>query len=132
MHPVLLDSSFLIALEREIEAGLAGPAMAWLRHEKGRRERALLVTPVSIGEFLEGFDDKGPGLEFIARFRSQTIGYQHATKCAEVQRAAAKRGARFGENDAWQIASAELAKASIVGRDSKAFTHLGKRYEELH
>ena len=35
MPPVLLDSSFLIDLEREIAAGVAGPAIKWLRQSRG-------------------------------------------------------------------------------------------------
>ena len=127
---VLLDSSFLIDLEHEIEAGIAGPAMAWLRRNRGIAGRPLLVSCVSVGEFLEGCRDVNDGMEFITRYLPQNIGFQHATKCAELQRRARKKGARFGENDAWQLAIAERANASVVGRDRKAFHHLGNRYEQ--
>jgi predicted nucleic acid-binding protein len=129
--PVLLDSSFLIDLEREIEAGVAGPAMAWLRGNRGGGQRPLLVSCVSVAEFLEGCDDPQKGMEFICRYIPQSIGFQHATKCAELQRRGRRKGHRFGENDAWQLAFAERANASIVGRDRKAFQHLGHRYEQM-
>lgn len=131
MAPVLLDSSFLIDLEREIEAGVAGPAMAWLRQNRRREPRPLLVSCVSVAEFLEGCDDPSVGMTFMGRFIPQNIGFQHATKCAELQRRARKNGRRFGENDAWQLAFAERANASIVGRDRKAFAHLRHRYEQI-
>ena len=130
MEPVLLDSSFLIDLEREIEAGIAGPAMAWLRRNRGWAQRPLLVSCISVAEFLEGCRDTQEGMEFVCRYIPQAIGFQHATKCAELQRRARKSGTRFGENDAWQLAFAERAQAAIVGRDRKAFLHLGSRYEQ--
>jgi len=129
--PALLDSSFLIDLEREIESGIAGPAMAWFRKNRTRAQRPLLVSCISAAEFLERCGDTSEGLEFICRFIPQSIGFQHATKCAELQRRASKSGKRFGENDAWQIAFAARALASVVGRDRKAFLHLGARYEQF-
>ena len=128
--PVLLDSSFLIDLEHEIEDGVAGPALAWLRKMRTQEQRPLLVSCVSVAEFLEGYDDQARGLAFITRYIPQNIGFQHATKCAELQRRATRNGRRFGENDAWQLAFAERANASIVGRDRKAFLHLRDRYEQ--
>lgn len=129
MGPVLLDSSFLIDLERELTAGVAGPAMAWLRAQRGQADRALVVSPISIAEFLEGFADERKGLVFVERFPAQTVGQRQARCCAEVQRRARRRGRRFGENDAWQIACAKTAGARIVGRDRTAFMDLGRDYE---
>ncbi len=131
MVPALLDSSFLIALEREVAAGVAGPAMAWLRRIRGLAQRPLIVSCISVAEFLEGCRDANEGMPFICRFIPQSMGFQHATKCAEWQRRARKAGKRQGENDAWQIAFAERAHASVVGRDRKAFLGLGNRYEEF-
>ena len=131
MSPTLLDSSFLIDLEREIEAGQAGPAIKWLRTKRAKPDRALLVSCVTAAEFLEGFEDAERGLAFISRYVPQTIGFKHAKKCAELQRRARKAGKRFGENDAWQLAFAECASATIVARDRNAFAHLGSRYERF-
>jgi hypothetical protein len=39
VESVLLDASFLIGLEREIEAGQAGPAMGWLRANRSPPDR---------------------------------------------------------------------------------------------
>ena len=131
MVPALLDSSFLIDLEREIESGAAGPAVAWLRKNRTLPQRPLIVSCVSAAEFLEGCRDANEGMKFICRFIPQNLGFQHATKCAELQRRARRTGRRFGENDAWQMAFAERAQASVVGCDRKAFLHLGARYEQF-
>jgi predicted nucleic acid-binding protein len=129
--PALLDSSFLIQLEREIDSGTAGPALEWLRRNRSLAQRPLIVSCISAAEFLEGCADAKEGLTFISRFIPQGVGFQHATKCAELQRRARKSGKRFGENDAWQMAFAERAGAAVVGRDRKAFLHLGARYEPI-
>jgi len=129
--PVLLDSSFLIALEHELAAGIAGPAVAWLRRNRGLPQRPLLVSCISVAEFLEGCRDAQEGMAFILHYIPQSIGFQHATKCAELQRRARRSGTRYGENDAWQLAFVERAQASVVGRDRRAFQHLGGRYEQF-
>lgn len=131
MPPALLDSSFLIDLEREIDSGRAGWAMQWLRRNRALPDRPLLVSSLTVAEFLAGFDDEAHGLAFLARYIPQTVGFKHARKCAELQRRARKAGKRLGENDAWQLAFAECAHAGIVGRDRKAFSHLGNRYERF-
>lgn len=131
MAPALLDSSFLIDLEREIDSGRAGWAMQWLRRNRALPDRPLLVSSLTVAEFLAGFDDEAHGLAFLARYIPQTVGFKHARKCAELQRRARKAGKRLGENDAWQLAFAECAHASIVGCDRRAFSHLGNRYERF-
>lgn len=131
MPPALLDASFLIALEREIESGQAGAALAWLRRSRRMPDRPLLVSSVTVAEFLEGFEDEARGLAFVSRYVPQNLGYRHAKKCAVIQRRARKSGRRFGENDAWQLAVAECVGASIVARDRAAFAHLGNRYERF-
>jgi predicted nucleic acid-binding protein len=70
-------------------------------------------------------------MDFVCPYIPQGFGFQHAPKYAEIQRRARGKGRRLGENDAWQIAFAERAGASIVGRDRKAFPHLRGRYEQL-
>jgi predicted nucleic acid-binding protein len=129
--PALLDSSFLIDLQREIVNGRPGSAVNWLRRNRSLPDRAILVSAVTVAEFLEGFDDQRRGMVFISHYIPQTIGFKHAKKCAELQRRAKKTGRRFGENDAWQLAFAELAGSTVVARDREAFSHLGQRYERF-
>ena len=128
---MLLDSSFLIELQREMEEGVAGQAVCWLRRNRALPERPILVSAVTVAEFLEGFDDQRSGMLFLSYYVPQTIGFKQAKKCAELQRRARKIGKRFGENDAWQLAFAECAGATIVARDRDAFSHLGQRYEQF-
>ncbi len=119
---VLLDSSFVIDLLRELSSAKAGPASAWLRRNKRAR---LWVSAVTVAEVLEGAEDMDHVRRFLARFRWQGLHHAHAARAALLQRRPARR---MGENDAWQAAVALEMKGRIVGHDPKAFTRLGDVY----
>src|SRR5688500_6876393 len=78
-RPVLLDSSFLIALERETAARRAGPARAFL---PSIRTRSLVVSVVTLEEVLEGALDEASALASLQRFSIQGLYLAHARRCA--------------------------------------------------
>ena len=121
-RPVLLDTSFLIALERETVAGENGPARAFLKSLRGRR---LVVSVISVAELLEGAADEAVAFGSLQRFAIQGLYLAQARRCALLQRRAARR---LGENDAWLVATAETINADVVGADRGAFERLGSRY----
>jgi hypothetical protein len=121
-RPALLDSSFLIDLERETAAGEIGPARTFLPSLRGR---PLVVSIVSVEELLEGAADEAATFASVQRFAIQGLHLAHARRCALIQRRASHR---LGENDAWLVATAESLKADIVGADRAAFERLGTRY----
>ena len=121
-RPVLLDSSFLIALERETASGERGPARAFLSTLGGRR---LAVSVISVAEILEGAADERAAWATLQRFAIQGVNLAQARRCALLQRRAARR---LGENDAWLVATAESIDADVVGVDRAAFARLGARY----
>jgi predicted nucleic acid-binding protein len=121
-RPVLLDTSFLVALERETARGEKGPARRFLRSLRGRQ---LVVSIVSVEELLEGAADEVAAFASLQRFASQGLHLAQARRCAVLQRRAARRP---GENDAWLVATAESLDADVVGADRAAFERLGARY----
>ena len=121
-RPVLLDTSFLIDLERETATGELGPARHFL---PSLRERALVVSIVTVAELLEGAADEAGALTAVQRFSIQGLHLAQARRCALLQRRATRR---MGENDAWLVATAESINADIVGADRIAFERLGARY----
>jgi predicted nucleic acid-binding protein len=121
-RPVLLDTSFLIALERETAAGESGPARTFLRSLRGRR---LVLSIISVEEVLEGVADEAAAFASLQRFAIQGLHLAQARRCALLQRRASRR---MGENDAWLIATAESIDADVVGADRAAFERLGARY----
>jgi predicted nucleic acid-binding protein len=121
-RPALLDSSFLIALERETAANSPGPAWRFLLSLRGRR---LVVSVVSVEEILEGARDEQATVASLQRFTIQGLQLAQARRCALLQRRAPRR---LGENDAWLVATAESIDADVVGADRHAFDRLGDRY----
>ncbi|MEX2273657.1 MAG: PIN domain-containing protein [Vicinamibacterales bacterium] len=121
-RPVLLDSSFLIAFERETAAGVQGPAHTLLHALRGRR---LVVSVVGVAEILEGAAHPDAALAALQRFSIQGVHIAQAQRCALMQRRSKRR---LGENDAWLVATAESIDADVVGADRAAFERLGDRY----
>jgi predicted nucleic acid-binding protein len=121
-RPALLDTSFLIDLERETTAGQEGPARRFLPSLRGR---SLIVSIVSVEEILEGAADEISALHALRRFTIQGLFLTQARRCALVQRRARRW---LGENDAWLVATAQVLDADVVGADRPAFERLGTRY----
>jgi len=122
-RPALLDSSYLIDLERETAAGKIGPARRFLSSLRGRR---LVVSIVGVEEVLEGAVDEAAAVVLFRRFNVQGLHLAHAHRCALLQRRTSKP---LGENDAWLVATADALNADIVAADRKAFERLGPRYQ---
>jgi predicted nucleic acid-binding protein len=117
-----LDTSFLVALERETAGGEDGPARRFLPSLRGRR---LVISIVSVEEVLEGAADEAAAFASLQRFVIQGLHLAQARRCALLQRRAPRR---MGENDAWLVATADLLNADVVGADREAFERLGARY----
>lgn len=121
-RPALLDSSYLIDLERETAAGEVGPARKFLPSLRGR---PLVVSIVSVEELLEGATDEATTLASLQRFVIQGLHLVQAQRCALMQRRSSRR---LSENDAWLVATADVLNADVVGADRAAFVRLGTRY----
>jgi len=121
-RPVVLDTSFLIALERETAKGEHGPARRFLPSLRGR---PLVVSVVTVEELLEGATDEAAALASLQRFSIHGVHLAQARRCALLQRRAKRR---MGENDAWLVATAESINADVVGADRIAFERLGAGY----
>ena len=121
-RPILLDTSFLVALERETASGEKGPARRFLPSLRGRR---LVISIVGVEEVLEGAADEAAAFASLQRFVIQGLHLAQAQRCALLQRRAPRR---MGENDAWLVATADSLNADVVGADRAAFERLGARY----
>jgi predicted nucleic acid-binding protein len=121
-RPALLDSSYLIDLERETANAEIGPARRFLSSLRGR---PLVVSVVSVEELLEGAISEADALAALQRFTIQGLHLAQARRCALLQRRASRRS---GENDAWLVATAESIDADVVAADRSAFERLGARY----
>jgi predicted nucleic acid-binding protein len=122
---VLLDASFLIALEWETARSEEGPAHRFLPTLRGR---PLVISVVTVEEFLEGAADNVAAFASLQRFVIQGLHLAQARRCALLQRPASRR---MGENDAWLVATAQSLDADVVGADRVAFERLGGRYSRF-
>ncbi|MGH9387626.1 MAG: type II toxin-antitoxin system VapC family toxin, partial [Vicinamibacterales bacterium] len=107
-RPVLLDTSFLVALERETASDENGPARKFLPSLRGRQ---LVISIVSVEEVLEGAADEAAAFASLQRFAVQGLHLAQAQRCALLQRRASRRK---GENDAWLVATADSLNADVV------------------
>lgn len=121
-RPVLLDASFLVALERETSHREIGAARRLLATLRGRR---VVVSVVTVEEVLEGAADEPAASADLRRFTVHGLHLAHARRCALVQR---RSSSRLGENDAWLVATADVLDADVAGADRAAFERLGPRY----
>ena len=121
-RPALLDSSYLIDLERETADAHVGPARRFLSSLRGRR---LVVSIVTVEELLEGALNESTAFAALQRFGVQGLHLAQARRCALLQRRASRR---LGENDAWLVATAQSIDADVVAADRAAFERLGARY----
>jgi len=121
-RPVLLDTSFLVALERETARGENGPARKFLSSLRGRQ---LVISIVGVEEVLEGAVDEAAAFASLQRFAIQGLHLAQARRCALLQRRASRR---MGDNDAWLVATVDSLNADVVGADRVAFERLGARY----
>jgi predicted nucleic acid-binding protein len=118
----LLDTSFLVALERETANGEIGPARTLLPSLRGHQ---LVISIVTVEEILEGAVDESTAFASLQRFTIQGLRLAQARRCALLQRRAPRR---LSENDAWLVATADVLNADVVGADRAAFERLGRRY----
>jgi len=109
---LLLDTSFLIDLEREFADRREGPARRFLA---ARAREPVAISIVSLGEFAEGFDDAREVEGFVSRFRVLTLSRAIAYKTAAIQSTLSRR---LGENDAWIAATALAYEAELVGHEA--------------
>ena len=119
--PVLLDASFLIALERETARNEHGPATRFLPRLRGR---TLVVSVITVEEVLEGAADPAVALASLQRFAIHGVHLAEAQRCALIQRRASQH---MGENDAWLVATSQCLDADVVGADRSAFNRLSTR-----
>lgn len=114
---LLLDTSFLIELEREFAERRAGPAKQMLA---SRPLVPVAISIITLGEFAEGFEDVSAVEAFLSHFRVLQLSRQIAYKAAAMQ---SHLPQRLGENDAWIAATALAYNAELLGRE-RAFTRI--------
>ena len=117
---MIVDTTFLIDLEREIVRRQSGPAMEFLANHQTETMRISVIT---LGELAEGYEDPAAsGLEeLIAPYEIVDITRPIANRYAAISRVLRASGSRWGDNDLWIGATALEVDEPLVTRDLDHF-----------
>lgn len=115
---MILDSTFFVALHREIQRQVAGPAHALLAENA---DEIAGMAEITRGELARGFSSRVAWAEFCDRFVLYPLNDDVAWRAAELYRDLRRRGAMTGENDLWIAATALEAGGVLVTRNVRHF-----------
>lgn len=117
---LILETTFLVDLEREAVSGEPGPAHAWLERHP---DRPLHVTFTVAGELAAGpsLDERGRWEEFLAPFRVLPWTEDVAWLYGRAYRFLRKNGLLIGSSDLWIAATALAFEMPVVTRNRDAF-----------
>jgi predicted nucleic acid-binding protein len=117
---MIVDTTFLIDLEREIVRRQPGPAMEFLA---GHTAQTMRISVITLGEIAEGYEDpEAPGLEeLLAPYEIVEITRAIGRRYAAISRVLRSTGSRWGDNDLWIGATALEAGEPLVTRDRDHF-----------
>lgn len=122
---MLLDTCFLIDLQRELRAGRPGDAQSFLQRHSASR---FSISVISATEFWEGFEDIADGDRFLRPFTWLDLDSGIAREAARIRRHLRLAGALLGDFDILIAATAKTTGRSLVTDNAK---HFG-RIPDLH
>ena len=117
---MLLDTTFLIDLQREAVRRGPGPAFRFLG---SRPESPVRISVVTYAEFAEGFAPEQKNLcsQLLQPYEVLDISPDIAWQYARVSRRLRKLGRRIGDNDLWIACTALHGDLELVTRDAEHF-----------
>lgn len=118
---MVLDTAFLIDLQREWVAGNPGPAMPFL---EAHADETMAVSVVSALEFLEGYAQLRDGEEFLQPFRMLEVTHRIARTGSRLRRNLRRKGELIGDFDILIAATALDLGASLVTADIRHCTRI--------
>lgn len=118
---MILDSCFLINLQREFSRKQAGRATDFLKAHAGT---AFFLSVISVTEFLEGFESHADGVAMLRPYRKLPLDERVAVKAAEFRRRLRLRGELIGDFDILIAATAVSADLPLVTDNLDHFSRL--------
>jgi tRNA(fMet)-specific endonuclease VapC len=121
---MILDSTFLVDLERERKRGERGPAMEFLRANEGV---FFAITFTIAGELAAGRSlgmDREKWERFIQPFRMYAYSPEVAWTFGRAFRQLQGEGTLIGANDLWIAATALANDVPIVTRNERDFSRV--------
>jgi predicted nucleic acid-binding protein len=118
---VIFDSTFFVALHRELRRAQRGPAQEFLLHHA---DEICGMSEITRGELARGFATKAAWTDFCDRFVIYPYNDAVAWRAAEIFTDLRKRGVMTGENDLWIAATALETGGVLVTRNVKHFREI--------
>ena len=117
---LILETTFLIDLERELNKDKPGPAQAFLEQHA---RTSLLITFTVAGELAAGMpvDRRRPWEELVAPFRVLPCTDDVCWEYGQLYRYLQTNGLLIGTNDLWIAATAVVFGKTVVTRNERQF-----------
>ena len=117
---LILETTFLIDLEREFVRGEHGPAQRFLESHATHR---LFVTPTVAGELAAGTSlaERARWERFLSPFRVLPITEDVSWEYGRASRYLRDNGAMIGGNDLWIAATAVAHGVPVVTRNARHY-----------
>ncbi len=118
---MILDTCFLIDLQRELRKGVAGPATNFLKTYTSAEFR---ISVISVTEFLEGFAQPADGERLLRAFARVDLDSKAAAHAAVIRRSLRLQGKLIGDFDILIAASALTESLPLVTRNIAEFSRV--------
>ena len=117
---MILETTFLVDLDREISRGITGPAQEFL--ERHAEER-LYITFTIAGELAAGprVDDRESWEALVSPFRILEINRDVCWEYGRAYRYLRENGLLIGANDLWIAATGLAYRAPVVTRNERHY-----------
>ena len=115
---LILETSFLIDLERELVRGVEGPAQAFLG---ARSSTPLSITFTVAGELAVGFDRRAKWESFVRPFATLPCTQDVCWQYGQAFRFLQTNGIMVGSNDLWIAATAVSFDLPVVTRNDREY-----------